>query len=63
MRKLHKDIGFEIFEGGDNGAEMGAFNHLYQAQRLKNLNSILDYYSPFGMQKGIVIMDSNGVKL
>ena len=50
----------EIFEGGDNDAEMGAFNHLYQAQRLKNLDSILDDYLPFGVQKGIVIMDESG---
>lgn len=55
--QLHKDVGPEIFEGGDNGAEMGAFNHLYQAQRFRNLDSVLDDFLPLGIQKGIVIVN------
>jgi hypothetical protein len=55
--QLHKDVAQEIFNGGDNGAEMGAFNHLYQPQRLENLESSLDEYLRFGLEAGIQLVD------
>ncbi len=55
--QLHKDIASEILEGGDNGAEMGAFNQLYQPQRISNLGSSLDEYLRFGVEAGILLVD------
>ena len=46
----------EIFEGADNQAEMGAFNHLYQPQRIKDLRDVLDEYLRFGMRAGIILV-------
>lgn len=55
--QLHKDVAQEIFNGGDNDAEMGAFNLLYQPQRLENLESSLDEYLRFGLEAGIQLVD------
>jgi len=55
--QLHRDGAPEIFEGGDNGAEMGAFNHLYQAQRISNLELSLEEYLRFGLEAGILLVD------
>jgi hypothetical protein len=58
--QLHKYIAPEIFEGADNNAEMGAFNSLYEPQRIKNLESSLDEYLRFGLEGGIIAVDENG---
>lgn len=54
--QLHKNVDKEIFEGADNGAEMGAFNHLYQPQRLADLKSNLDGYLRFGLEAGVFLV-------
>jgi hypothetical protein len=51
--QLHTSIGEPIWDGADNGSEIGVFNHLYQAQRIKNLRSSLDEYLRFGLEAGI----------
>ena len=53
--QLSLDTAMEIRAGADDGAEMGAFHDLYQPQRLENLQTRLDEYTPAGMQSGIVI--------
>jgi hypothetical protein len=58
--QLHKYIATEIFEGADNGAEMGAFNSLYEPQRIKNLELSLDEYLRFGLEAGIILADMKG---
>jgi hypothetical protein len=45
----------EITTGGDNGAEMGAFNFLLQPQRLTNLQTALDEYLRFGLEAGAIL--------
>lgn len=42
-----------IRQGADNEAEMGAFNNLYQPQRITNLRTRLDEYMRFGLEAGI----------
>ena len=54
--QLHKDVEKMIFEGGDNGSEIGAFNHLYNPQRLKNLSLSIDEYLKFGLEAGIFLV-------
>lgn len=54
--QLHKNIAYPIFEGGDNGSEIGVFNNLYQPQRIKNLKSSLDEYLRFGLEVGIFLV-------
>ena len=44
----------EILAGADDGAEMGAFNHLKQPQRETNLRIRLDEYLPFGLDAGLI---------
>ncbi|CAB3632388.1 hypothetical protein LMG26685_00948 [Achromobacter mucicolens] len=44
----------EIREGADNGAEMGAWNFLLQAQREANLRQALDEYLRFGLEAGLI---------
>jgi hypothetical protein len=44
----------EISTGGDNGAEMGAFNFLLQPQRATNLQTALDEYLRFGLEAGAI---------
>ncbi len=46
----------EIFTGAENGAEMGAFNHLLQPQRLANLRLRLQEYLPFGLEAGVIFV-------
>lgn len=43
----------EIRTGADDGFEMGAFHHLYAAQREVNLRVRLDEYLRFGLEAGI----------
>lgn len=54
--QLHRNIDKEIFENADNGAEMGAFNSLYQPQRLNDLKSLLNDYLRFGLEAGVFIV-------
>jgi hypothetical protein len=54
--QLHRDVEKMIFEGGDNGSEMGAFNHLYNPQRIKNLSSSINEYLKFGLEAGIFLV-------
>jgi hypothetical protein len=42
-----------IFTGAEDGAEMGAFNHLKQALREANLRQALKEYLRFGLEAGI----------
>jgi len=53
--QLDKNVSRKIFEGADNGAEMGAFNYLYQPQRIKDLKSSLDEYLRFGLEAGVFL--------
>jgi len=46
----------ELAAGADNGAEMGAFNHLLQPQRIANLRTRLVEYLPFGLEPGIIFV-------
>jgi len=54
--QLHKTVAKEIFEGADNGAEMGAFNHLFQPQRIKDLGVSLNEYLRFGLEAGVYLV-------
>ena len=54
--QLHKNISEEIFEGADNGSEMGVFNNLYQPQRINNLKSVIVEYLRFGLEAGIFLV-------
>jgi hypothetical protein len=54
--QLHRSVDAEIFEGADNGAEMGAFNHLLQAHRISDLKSALDDYLRFGLEVGVFLV-------
>ena len=56
--QLHKDVSYEIMHGGDNGAEMGAFDHLYQPQRIKNLEASLEEYLRFGLDSAVLLIDT-----
>ncbi|MDP8888546.1 MAG: hypothetical protein M3M89_02830 [Thermoproteota archaeon] len=54
--QLHRNIAPEIFEGADNKAEMGAFNHLLQPQRIDDLRTSLDEYLRFGLEVGVFLV-------
>lgn len=54
--QLHRKVDVEIFEGADNGAEMGAFNHLLQAHRISDLKAALDEYLRFGLEAGVFLV-------
>ena len=54
--QLHKDTPPEIFEGADNRAEMGVFNHLYQPQRISNLKSSINENIRLGLEVGIFLV-------
>jgi hypothetical protein len=56
--QLHKDIAPKIFEGGEDSSEMGAFHSLYQSQRIKNLESSLEEYLRFGLEAGLLMVDT-----
>jgi hypothetical protein len=45
-----------IRTGAEDGSEMGAFNHLKQAQREGNLRLRLDEYLPFGLDAGLIFV-------
>jgi hypothetical protein len=51
--QLAPQSGAAILQGADNQAEMGAFNGLYQPQRVANLNTMLEDYLRFGLDAGI----------
>lgn len=51
--QLHTATPPEIRNGGEAGAEMGAFHKLYQAQREANLRRALDEFVPLGRQASI----------
>ena len=51
--QLAPQSGAAILQGADNQSEMGAFNGLYQPQRVANLNTMLEDYLRFGLQAGI----------
>ncbi len=44
----------EIATGAEDGAEIGAFNHLKQPQRRANLRIRLEEYLPFGLEAGFI---------
>lgn len=52
--QLRADTALEIRTGAENGAEMGAFEHLLQPQREANLRTRLDEYLPFGLEAAIL---------
>lgn len=54
--QLHRKVDAEIFEGGDNGAEMGSFNYLLQAHRIRDLKYALDEYLRFGLEAGVFLV-------
>lgn len=51
--QLSQRCAFEIRQGADDEAEMGAFHNLYQPQRETNLRVRLDEYLRFGLEAGI----------
>jgi hypothetical protein len=46
----------EIAAGGEDGSEMGVFNHLQQSQRLRNLEIRVQEYLPFGLEAGPIFV-------
>ena len=54
--QLHKGTPPEIFEGGDNRAEIGVLNHLYQPQRISNLKSSINENIRLGLEVGIFLV-------
>ncbi|MFC5742689.1 hypothetical protein [Dyella tabacisoli] len=48
--QLHLNAPIQILQGAQDGSEMGAYCHLKQPQRLKNLQLRLQEYLPFGRQ-------------
>ncbi|AIF82573.1 hypothetical protein NTE_00492 [Candidatus Nitrososphaera evergladensis SR1] len=54
--QLYRDVCAEIFAGADNGAEMGAFNHLFQAQRIADVKQVLNEYLRFGLEAGVFLV-------
>jgi hypothetical protein len=52
--QLSQNCAEEITTGAENGAEMGAFNHLMQPQRAANLRIRLEEYLPFGLEAGLI---------
>ena len=51
--QLSRTVAEEIRTGAEDGAEMGAFQHLQQPQREANLRTALDEYLRFGLEAGI----------
>ncbi len=51
--QLHPSTAPEICEGGQAGAEMGAFHNLVQHQREVNMHRALDEYLPLGNQVSV----------
>lgn len=55
--QLAADCAQEITNGADDEAEMGVFHDLYQPQRMANLRTRLDEYTPAGMDAGIIFIN------
>ena len=53
--QLAPDCAAEIARGADDESEMGAFHDLFQPQRLANLRTRIDEYTPAAMEAGILI--------
>ena len=51
--QLGKICPHQIYTGAEDGSEMGVFNYLKQPQRQQNLDSSLDDYLRFGLEKSI----------
>jgi hypothetical protein len=47
----------EIYEGAEDGSEMGVFQHLHQPQREANLQASLEEYLPANMEAGIFFIN------
>lgn len=54
--QLGRSCAEEICTGGENGAEMGAFNFLLQPQREANLRASVNDYLRFGLEAGIIFV-------
>jgi hypothetical protein len=54
--QLGRAVSAKISAGGDNGSEMGAFNHLFQPQRIADLRQSLDEYLRFGLEAGVFLV-------
>lgn len=54
--QLHVECPAEITTGGDDDAELGAFNHVKQHQRLANLDLRLREFLPFGLDAGAIFV-------
>ena len=46
----------ELFDGADNGSELGVFNQIYQAHRINNLLVTFAEYLPFGLAIGVILV-------
>lgn len=51
--QLSRSAAEELRTGGENGAEMGVFNHLIQPQREANLRASLSDFLRFGLETGV----------
>jgi len=51
--QLSRRSAIEISQGGDDGAEMGAFHNLFKPQRESNIRARLDEFLRFGLEAGI----------
>ncbi len=54
--QLHLACPAPIRTGAEDGAEMGAFAHLHEPQRLANLRASLDEYLPFGLESAAILV-------
>lgn len=54
--RLAKGCPAEIGEGAHDESEMGVFHDLFQPQRLSNLRTRLDQYTPASMDSGIIFI-------
>lgn len=52
--QLGPTAALELRSGAEDGAELGAFQHLRQPQREANLRLRLEEYLPFGLEPGLV---------
>lgn len=53
--QLAPDCPIEILAGAEDEGEMGAFHFLQQTQRMKNFQTRLTEYLPFGLEAGIFL--------
>jgi hypothetical protein len=54
--QLSKHVAKEIFSGADNESEIGAFNYIYQSQRINNLLATFREYLPFRLEAGVILV-------